>query len=125
MKNVISNPQNIKRAILKEIRKKLLKNGSATKVELSEQLGFSFPTISKFISQMEKNGEVFSVGLDDSSGGRRAKRYSYNPEYMLGLAIFLDGTETNYTIFNCLGEQKGYRQEFCVMYWGRVSLKWI
>ena len=106
MKNVISNPQNIKRAILKEIRKKLLKNGSATKVELSEQLGFSFPTISKFISQMEKNGEVFSVGLDDSSGGRRAKRYSYNQEYMLGLAIFLEGTETNYTIFNCLGEQK-------------------
>lgn len=106
MKNVISNPQNIKRAILKEIRKKLLENGSATKVELSEQLGFSFPTISKFISQMEKNGEVFSVGLDDSSGGRRAKRYSYNQEYMLGLAIFLEGTETNYTIFNCLGEQK-------------------
>lgn len=106
MKNVISNPQNIKRAILKEIRKKLLENGNATKVELSEQLGFSFPTISKFISQMEKNGEVFSVGLDDSSGGRRAKRYSYNQEYMLGLAIFLEGTETNYTIFNCLGEQK-------------------
>jgi hypothetical protein len=55
---------------------------------------------------MEKNGELILVGLDDSSGGRRAKRYSYNPEYMLGLAIFLERTETNYIVFNCLGEVK-------------------
>jgi hypothetical protein len=52
------------------------------------------------------NGEIISVGLDESSGGRRAKRYKYNPEYMLGLAIYLEKTETNYVIFNCLGEIK-------------------
>ncbi len=92
--------------ILRGIRKSLLEIGSATKVELSEKLGISFPTISKFLSQMEKNGELISVGLDDSSGGRRAKRYTYNPEYMLGLAIFLEKTETNYIVFNCLGEVK-------------------
>ncbi|MDN3016855.1 ROK family transcriptional regulator [Paenibacillus sp. BSR1-1] len=92
--------------ILRGIRKSLLELGSATKVELSEKLGISFPTISKFLSQMGKNGELISVGLDDSSGGRRAKRYTYNPEYMLGLAIFLEKTETNYIVFNCLGEVK-------------------
>lgn len=106
MSEVISNPKDIKKVILRGIRTTLLERGSATKVELSEQLGISFPTISKFLSQMEKDGEIISVGLDDSSGGRRAKRYSYNPEYMLGLAIFLEGTGTNYSIFNCLGEQK-------------------
>ena len=39
---------------------------------------------------MKQDGEVTLAGLDDSSGGRRAKRYAYNPEYMLGLAIFLE-----------------------------------
>lgn len=101
-----ATPKAMKKMILTGIRKALLEAGSATKVELSTSLGISFPTISKFLAQMEKNGEINLVGLDNSSGGRRAKRYSYNPEYMLGLAIFLEKSETNYTIFNCLGEIK-------------------
>ncbi|MFD2627651.1 ROK family transcriptional regulator [Oceanobacillus kapialis] len=96
----------MKRIILRDIRKTLLENGSATKVELRNKLEISFPTISKILTQMENDGEIISAGLDESSGGRRAKRYRYNPEYRLGLAIFLEKTETNYTIFNCLGEIK-------------------
>ncbi|EOR24203.1 ROK family protein [Niallia nealsonii AAU1] len=83
-----TTPKSMKFIIPQNIRQFLLSNGSATKVELSSKLGISFPTISKFISQMEKDGELLSAGLDDSSGGRRAKRYTYNQEYMLGLAIF-------------------------------------
>jgi DNA-binding Lrp family transcriptional regulator len=96
----------MKKVILSGIRKSLLQLGSATKVELSDKLGLSFPTISKFLAQMEKDGEIILVGLDESSGGRRANRYKYNPEHMLGLSIFLERTETNYTIFNCIGEVK-------------------
>jgi hypothetical protein len=103
---VNATPKSMKQVILCGIRRSLLQLGSATKVELSDKLGISFPTISKFLAQMEKDGELILVGLDDSSGGRRAKRYSYNPEYMLGLAIFLERTETNYIVFNCLGEVK-------------------
>ncbi|WP_460283521.1 ROK family transcriptional regulator [Bacillus luti] len=98
--------KSIKETILRGIRTALLERGSATKVELSNTLDISFPTISKFIEKMKQDGEVTLAGLDDSSGGRRAKRYEYNPEYMLGLAIFLERNETNYTIFNCLGEVK-------------------
>lgn len=101
-----ATPKSMKAIIHQSIRQFLIDNGSATKVELSDKLGISFPTISKFLSQMEKDGELLSAGLDDSSGGRRAKRYTYNPEYMLGLAIFLERTETNYIVFNCLGEAK-------------------
>lgn len=101
-----TTPKSMKKVILSDIRTSLLEFESATKVELSERLEISFPTISKFIAQMEMNGEIISVGLDESSGGRRAKRYKYNPEYMLGLAIYLEKTETNYVIFNCLGEIK-------------------
>lgn len=103
---MISDPKSQRQTILADIRKSLLELESATKVELSDKLEISFPTISKFLTQMEKNGEITSAGLDKSSGGRRAKRYTYNPEFKLGLAIFLEKTETNYTIFNCAGEVK-------------------
>ncbi|QFG01157.1 ROK family protein [Psychrobacillus glaciei] len=96
----------MKKVILYGIRSTLLELGSATKVEISQKLGISFPTISKFITQLELDGELVLVGVDDSSGGRRPKRYAYNPEHMLGLAIFLERTDTNYTIFNCLGVVK-------------------
>ncbi|WP_156431415.1 ROK family protein [Bacillus sp. FJAT-29814] len=103
---VNTTSKSLRKVILSSIRKSLLELGSATKVELSDKLEVSFPTISKFLAQMEKDGEIISVGLDESSGGRRAKRYAYNPEHMLGLAIFLENSETNYTIFNCVGEVK-------------------
>jgi predicted NBD/HSP70 family sugar kinase len=106
MSDLIATPKSMKNVILSGIRSTLIEIGSATKVELSSRLGISFPTISKFLAQMEKDGELLVVGLDDSSGGRRAKRYSYNPDYMLGLAIFLEKSETHYTVFNCIGEIK-------------------
>ncbi|WP_438350611.1 ROK family protein [Paenibacillus sp. FA6] len=106
MNELLTTPKEMKKVIVRSIRAALLELGSATKVELSHKLGISFPTITKFLTQMEKDGELIIVGLDDSSGGRRAKRYAYNPEYMLGLAIFLEKEETNYTVFNCFGEVK-------------------
>ncbi|WP_173720063.1 ROK family transcriptional regulator [Heyndrickxia oleronia] len=106
MSDLLATPKSMKKLILRGIRSTLLDLGSATKLELSHALDISFPTISKFLTQMEKDGEIISVGFDASSGGRKAKRYRYNPEHMLGLAIFLEKTETNYAIFNCVGEIK-------------------
>ncbi|REK74261.1 ROK family protein [Paenibacillus paeoniae] len=103
--NEIPSPQDTKLAIIRGIRSVLLDMGSATKAELSGALQISFPTVSKFLLQMEKTGEVSLVGLDESSGGRRAQRYAYNPNYRLGLAIFLERNETNYIIFNASGER--------------------
>ncbi|WP_372496299.1 ROK family transcriptional regulator [Metabacillus halosaccharovorans] len=106
MDELIASPKSMKKIILRGIRKNLLELGSATKLELSNLLEVSLPTISKFLSRMEEEGEIRLVGLDESSGGRRAKRYTYTPEFALGLAIFLEKSETNYTVFNCIGEIK-------------------
>lgn len=107
MNEPIADPKTVKKTILKNMRSALLELGSATKAELSNKLGISFPTVSKFLGQMEKTGELLPARLDHSSGGRRANRYSYNPEFMLGLALFLERTETHYIVFNCSGEVKG------------------
>lgn len=106
MSELSTTPKDMKKVIHSGIRSALLTHGDATKVELSGMLGVSFPTISKFISQMEQDGEVTLVGMDESSGGRRAQRYAYNPEFMLGLAIFLERKETNYLVYNSFGEVK-------------------
>lgn len=106
MTEKISTPKDMKKEILRGIRATLLSCGSATKVELSEKLGISFPTITKFIHQMEEAGELLTLGLDESSGGRRAQRYAYNPDYQLSVALFLERTETQYTIYNSMGEVK-------------------
>ncbi|GLX67642.1 ROK family transcriptional regulator [Paenibacillus glycanilyticus] len=106
MSDLLATPKEMKNVILHGLRSALLTLGSATKAELSQKLGISFPTISKFLAQMEAAGELLTVGLDDSSGGRRAQRYAYNPEFMLGLAIFFETTDLSYTIFNCIGEIK-------------------
>jgi ROK family len=110
------------KVIGRSIRTSLLNLGSATKVELSRSLGISFPTISKFITEMEKDEEILQLGLDGSSGGRRAKRYTYNAEYMYGLALFLEKSETNYTIFNCQGEVKEKGKVGSVLADGGLSL---
>lgn len=106
MNDLLTTPKDMKKVIHHNIRAALLTHESSTKVELSHQLGISFPTISKFLKQMVNDGELILGDLDDSSGGRRAQRYTYNPEYMLGLAIYLEKSETHYTVFNSFGEVK-------------------
>ncbi len=101
-----SSPKSMKKTIQISIRKALLELGSATKVELNDYLEISFPTISKFLTQMEKEGEILSAGFDNSSGGRRAKRYKYNPEHMLGLAIFFRGKRNKLYYFQLLWRTK-------------------
>lgn len=114
MTNVFKTKE-LREPLIYRIRAGLITLGSATKAELSQRLGISFPTISKFMAQMEKDGEIRYTSDDDSNGGRRAKRYTYDPEYMLGLAIFIEKNETNYSIFNCIGEVKEQGTESSVL----------
>ncbi|MDQ6421726.1 ROK family protein [Paenibacillus sp. LHD-117] len=106
MDDLVATPKETKKAIEQGIRQALLELGSATKAEISGKLSISFPTISKFLARMEESGEIMTLGLGESSGGRRAIRYSYNPEYRLGLALFLEKEETQYMIFDSRGETK-------------------
>lgn len=106
LKELFSTQKSMKKNILYQIRTTLLQKNSTTKVELSQLLEISFPTISKFISEMEGTGEILELGLDESSGGRRAKRYSLNSDYAYGLAVFLERNELHFTVFDCFGEVK-------------------
>ncbi|GIO96540.1 hypothetical protein J14TS5_16260 [Paenibacillus lautus] len=103
-KEALPTPQSMKYAVRRALRSSLLELGSGTKAELSDRLGISFPTVSKVLEQMAQEGEVTLLGLDESSGGRRANRYAFNPDYMLGLAVYYEKEQSVYTIFNWNGD---------------------
>lgn len=97
-------PKERTQAIVGGVRGALLELGSATKAELSERLGISFPTVSKVLTRLERQGEVLTLGRDESSGGRRALRYAYLPEAMLSLSLFLEKAGTRYAVCTGKGE---------------------
>jgi predicted NBD/HSP70 family sugar kinase len=103
------SPRMLRASILHAIRSMLIQAESATQAELSAALEVSFPTISKFLAELVATGEVRLAGTDASSGGRRAKRYAYNPEFRLGLALYLEQTESRYRVFNSFGQTKESR----------------
>lgn len=100
------SPRMLRASILHAIRTMLIQAESATQAELSAALEVSFPTISKFLAELVATGEVRLAGTDASSGGRRAKRYAYDPEFRLGLALYLEQTESRYRVFNSFGQTK-------------------
>lgn len=89
-----------------QVRLTLLQLGSATKAEISGRTGISFPTVGKVLERMERAGELRPAVLDQSSGGRRALRYTLDPEYRLGMAAYLEADRTICTVFNLAGETK-------------------
>ncbi|UUZ79090.1 winged helix-turn-helix domain-containing protein [Paenibacillus sp. P26] len=73
MADSLTDPKELRKAILRELRSQLLASGNATKVELSRRTGISFPTVSKFLAQMETEGKSHRPGLTNqaAAGERR------------------------------------------------------
>ena len=60
-----------------------------TKPELAKLLNLTLPTVHNFISELVTHNIVIEDGVDDSRGGRRAVRYSFNGGlyYILGVRV--------------------------------------
>lgn len=86
------------------IRTTLYHDAESTKVELVQSTGISFPTISKALDEMNDSGEVLLTGLGISSGGRKPKTYKLNPDYMTGLAVYLEKDFSFYSVLNYEGD---------------------
>lgn len=60
-----------------------------TKPELARRLNLTLPTVHNFITELVTHNIVVEDGVDDSRGGRRAVRYSFNGSlyYILGVRV--------------------------------------
>ncbi|MGE4802073.1 ROK family protein [Yersinia hibernica] len=66
--------------------------GSATKGDISTQTGLSLATCGTILNELCAEGEVIEESLDESRGGRPAKRYIYNSNYFSILSVYAEGT---------------------------------
>ncbi|QHW33830.1 ROK family protein [Paenibacillus rhizovicinus] len=104
MKQPFMNPKMMSGMIQQLIRSTLYYHAESTKAELAQRTGISFPTISKALDELNAAGEVLLTGLGTSNGGRRPSKYKLNPDYMAGLAVYLEKEVSVYSLLNYEGD---------------------
>lgn len=104
MASFTGKPKTMKEINIALIKNELKKIGAATRAELSEATGISQTTVRSLLEELLQNNEVIRLGLDKSSGGRRAERYALNLEESLALAFYIRGNYIEYVISNPLRE---------------------
>jgi len=91
--------------VLKEVNKNLIKVALAdlkvaSRVEIATQTGISQPTVNSLINELMEDGSVIESGVADSSGGRKAIRYSLNSDMSHCLSLVFEQNEMEYTVAN-------------------------
>lgn len=104
MLKIPAKPQAMKRVNCTIIKQILKNNGSATKAEISEAAGLSSTTVRSLLNELLKDKEIVSLGLDESSGGRRAERYTLNIKDNYALAVYISEKYIDYAITDPLDE---------------------
>ena len=94
----MANSGTIKSINIKSVLKTLSEHESITKSDIAKYTGLSFPTVSTVIEHLIYKNEVNEVGVEDSIGGRCAKKYSLNPMYVVSLLLYLEGNKLNWIV---------------------------
>lgn len=66
---------------------------SATKSDIASHTGLSLATCGTILNELCAKHEIIEESLDESRGGRPAKRYKYNSNYFSVLSIYVEGTD--------------------------------
>lgn len=104
MDQLTATPRLLKQANLSQIRKVIREKGTATRAEIVQETNISSTTVRSLLSEMLSDGEIDSIGYDESSGGRKALRYRLNPERHHGVAFCITDNQIHSLIVNICGE---------------------
>ena len=76
-------------SLKKVLLKSLTINGKNTIPNLSKEIGYSIPTVTKFIDELLEEGMIHDFGNNRKANGRRASIYGINPDafYFLGVVV--------------------------------------
>ncbi|MDU5107618.1 ROK family protein [Clostridium sp.] len=104
MNKIIGKPTELKNVNTSLIINSIRSRGNATRGEISNDTGLSHTTVRAILNELIDMDEIVSLGLDESTGGRRASRYeiNLNKRYLLVMAI--EKYKVNYRIVNTLGD---------------------
>lgn len=104
MKILSGKPQVMKKVNSTLIKQVLKEKNSATKAQIAEVTGISATTVRTLLEELIKSKEIISLGFDESSGGRRAERYTLNLNDNISLSFFIKNEFINYALANPLGD---------------------
>ena len=104
MSNLSGKPQVMKKVNSALIKRVLKNKGSVTKAQISNSTGISITTVRTLLEELLINNEIVSLGLDDSSGGRRAEMYALNLNNDILLSFYIENKLINYVLANTLAE---------------------
>lgn len=91
------------------IRQELRKHEELTKAEVSSLTGLSIATCGNLLKVLVENGEVVEGKMEESTGGRPARKYRYNVDMKMVLCIYVlvDKKESiRFEVNNGIGERK-------------------
>lgn len=104
MDHLTARPQLLKQLNLSFIRKSIKNRGSATRAEIAQDTKISSTTIRSLLNELLENQELESIGYDQSSGGRKAERYRFQPERYCCVAICISGNQLHTLLINIYGK---------------------
>lgn len=104
MDTLTARPRLLKQANLSLIRRVIKNRGTATRAEIAGETQISSTTVRSLLAEMMENGEIESIGHDESSGGRKAERYRFKPDKYYGAAICISGSEMHGLLVGICGE---------------------
>ena len=74
-----------------------------TKQELERELGLSLPTITQNLRALENDGLIRKGELQDSTGGRKAQNYEFNPDHRTAIGVVMRSNELRLCAINLYG----------------------
>jgi predicted NBD/HSP70 family sugar kinase len=99
-----ARPQMLKQANLSAIRRVIKERCTATRTEIARETRISSTTVRSLLTEMQQNGEIESIGYDESSGGRKAERYRIAMDRYFGVVFCLINRAVYYFVVNICGE---------------------
>lgn len=104
MDTLTARPRLLKQANLSLIRKVIKIKNTATRAEIANETKISSTTVRSLLAEMIENGEIESMGYDESSGGRKAERYRLRPDRYHSVIFCIMDKEIHSLIVNICGE---------------------
>lgn len=105
MSNVSGKPKELKRINTSLILNSIKSRSIATRADIVEDTKISHTTVRVILRELIDNEEIISIGLGDSSGGRRAEQYIINSNKKCVLVLLLEKSKVYYEVINILGER--------------------
>lgn len=102
MNRIAGKPKELKRVNISLIMESIRLRESASRAEIVEDTNISHTTVRAILAELMESNDIVSVGLDESSGGRRAERYGLNTNKNYILSIVIEEKKLIYSVVNIL-----------------------